>query len=353
MEQENQGGELKKLHFCLRFHDADGEEISIRFLKDFANSSITAIDLDDLYEYCRNGILENWLESQGNKEKADNIKEIKGTKDEKDLSGLMKALLQTLEINFDEKDLKCWDDSRRMAEKTKEIRGKIAKSQKQCSETISNAISNAISDYDNKLLDIIDSGNDFPLVKKKVRDLLKSYPEFFQMDLFRFFNLMAHQCPLAIFTVLMENHIETLLSLRIEKGSFCSFSADMTDNVNRYLAVEYGYWGGFRIRLDGEDWTDELLKEGIIESVDFSDKMDGGWYECVEEGRRIRILYCSKNISIRSCGDEPREIEGANWNPGFQLFDGLEVWVDSPYFYVNKSYHRRRSGPILLYMEVE
>jgi len=228
-------------------------------------------------------------------------------------------------------------------------------------EKIDTIISKDFENYTNTLKEIIAAAQDFSAVKSKVRGLLKTYPAQFQLDFIRFYDVMVRLCPLAIFTVLMDENFRKYF-LPTDENVNTNFYGTLSDQFQDFpkMSVATNFQKrvkGFFIAsktekkvtvfIDGCDFAEDsyLLKDRhIIKEVDYS-QSEGEWQDAVNKGTPVMILHCGKNITIRSNGDKEHQFKGSELKEDFMIFDGLDFRTPSSFY--------PSEDTMLLYMEVK
>ena len=183
---------LKAIRFNLQFH-VGNELVPARALADLNN----CMNVDDLFEYFQSGQLERWLKVLGETEKASKVAELQ--KDD-DITIVLSSLFKILGLDFSEEEVSeaiaSFVYPKEMQKKKLELKSSL--------NNIHDEISKDFSAYNDLLKELIESAENFVVVKSKVRELLELYHEQFKLDYIRFYNVMADKCPLAIFAVLMD-----------------------------------------------------------------------------------------------------------------------------------------------------
>ena len=329
---------LKVIRFNLQFH-VWNEIVPARTLSDLNN----CMNVDDLYEYFQSGQLERWLKVLGETEKASKVAELK--KDD-DITTVLSQLFEILDLDFSKEDVSeaiaSFVYPREMQKKKLELESSLTE--------IKQRIQSDFEEYNNRLKKIIKSAEDFDDVKAQVRELLALYPEQFKLDYVRFYSIMVEKCPLAIFTVLMEEKwrdyfrstdenkkqlfygeladqfVKTQeesattgwLSSEFPENSFSDFIKRETEN---FLNITKSS-GKLKLLIAGRDMSDSyIVKKGFIQEAKY-ENCAGRTYDQFHKGRKFMILHCGTSINVRSHGESENEMNGAGAR--FEILDGLE-----------------------------
>ena len=315
---------LKAIRFNLQFH-VGNEIVPARSLSDLNN----CMNVDDLYEYFQSGQLERWLKVNGETEKASKVAELQ--KDD-DITTVLSSLFKILGLDFSEEEVSeaiaSFVYPKEMQKKKLELKSSL--------NNIHAEISKDFSAYNDLLKELIESAENFVVVKSKVRELLELYHEQFKLDYIRFYNVMADKCPLAIFAVLMdekwrsyflptdESVVQTFYGeltnqfSELPDNSFCKLMKNVTEDFLKISKTS----GNLTFKINGRDMSDSyLIEKGIVKEADY-EKSAGSYYDPYPKGSKIMILHCGTGVSVRSYGARGQEMNGAGAR--FEILDGLE-----------------------------
>ena len=342
--------QLKNIRFSLKFAQGGNNYVQVRSIDDLPGK----MNLDDLYEYYESGQLQRWLMVQGEQKKAEAVSKINR---EANVDAQIRALFSALDFQISEEEQKAMIDSYFFPEQIKADRLCL----KNELEKINSVISRDFVNYTKTLKEIISAAEDFTAVKAKVRGLLKTYPEQFKLDFIRFYDVMARLCPLAIFTVLMDDECRKYYLPKDEDinanffgalvDMFSEFPEEspataMKSRTDKFFSATR-YNNKVTVRIDQQQYSEDsyLLKDRlIIKEVDYS-QSEGEWQDAVNKGTPVMILHCGKNITIRANDDKEHQFKGSELKEKFMIFDGLDFRTPSTF--------SPSDDTMLLYMEVK
>lgn len=338
--------QLKSIRFNLKFNQGNGEFALVHSLADLVNK----LNIDDLYDYYKSGQLARWLEIHEESEKAIAVKKINR---EVSVYEQIKALFMALDFQLEPDELKKLIDAYYYPEEIKINRISL----NECLNNVDRVVAQEFDNYTKLLKEIIASAKDFSVIKAKVRGLLTNYSIFFELDYMRFYDIMARKCPLAIFTVLMDNKYRKYFLPTDEPCSQCFYgplfgimaeypspNPATAFQKRREKLLEVSKDGcNFSFKVDGVEMakTDLFSSDNIIKKVSY-DRSGGEWEDAIERDSKIMILYCSSNITIRQSGDKANQYKGNELPEKFMIFDGLDFRCSA----------HSSSTPCLLYLEV-
>ena len=315
---------LKAIHFNLQFRVGE-ETVPVHTLAEL-NS---CMNINDLYEYFKSGQLARWLKVQEESEKAARISSLRK---DADIRETIMSIFDILGLDFTTNEIVEAIDSFLYPMEIEKRKIQLERSLNKVDEIIKKDF----ADYTRLLREIIEHAEDFPAVKSLVRTLLNKYPEQFKLDYVRFYSVMAEKCPLAIFTVLMEekwrdyflptdeNH-NTLFYGELA-GQFDTFSPKAFPEqvkilMNKFLSLSKNN-GNLKLVINGVDMTDSyLISTGIIKEPDYK-QSGGSFYDPYQKGQKVMIIHCGSNACVRAYGARGEEISGPN--ALYKVLDGLE-----------------------------
>ena len=338
--------QLKPIRFNMQFN-YDGQIVPIRSMEDLK----TKMNINDLYEYFSEGILARWLDVHGEKEKAQQIQNLEKDKDKrKTLEKIFKIL------GFDDK-------KERISEAISSyLFDEIVQRKKMETEARLNRINEAIlleiDAYRNLKKMIIQDKEDFSKVKTATWTLLEKYADLFSLDYMDFYDVMARDCPLAVFAALMhetgrkfflppkdEKDLENCLpSEKTFRQRLKDFTTWKYDSSRKYVFCVNGskIEGSYLFRND----ADHDPQKSVIKEPDYESGKDG-WQDVVSKGHRVMILHCGDKIEIRPPKDNNNQRKGQEVSP-YEIMNGFDFRVLDP-----TSFDINRRDYILLYMEID
>ena len=329
---------LKTIRFNLRFHMGPDEAVSVRTLEELASS----FNLDELMDYYRSGQLERWLSCHDETEKAVAVGKIDRDSPEKEQ---IVKLFKALELEVDKGVLLAAIASYLYPGEM--VRQRLERAQ--AMGKLDELVGKEFAAYEKALHDIVAVREDFAEVGQRVRAVLKHYGCFFRLDFIRFYEIMAKECPLAIFAVLSlpawrhyfcqepigsscpippEQKLESIYGR--SAFSFDEASAPIEyfrRRLSQLVAVKVSS-STFELRIDNRTVTEDdyLLSKGIVRQVAEYSRGQSMWQDEVGKGRKVMVLWNS-GVEVRANADRENQYSADSLNGKFVVLDGLDYRV--------------------------
>lgn len=325
---------MKNIRFNLKFFNGNGNFDSVRSLTELHDK----FNLDDLYEYFLSGQLELWLKCHGEELIAQRVAAIAS---EKDIHKQIVALFDALGFDFDANEKRSAIASFLYPMEFLRKRAALSESVKKVDDTIRKDL----DEYNEIVKFIVDNNEDFAAVKAGVKDLLKHHGEFFKLDYMRFYEIMVHQCPLAILAVLMDKDYRNYYlpssddckSLYLGELAGMSSREDVSKplqhiktRISKFIDVS-ATASRVKVMIDGEQIDGEgyLLKDWeIIKQISDYEKGRNAWQDEVDGSKKVMVLW-NDGVEARPYHDNTNQYKPGELNGRFEIMNGLEYRVTS------------------------
>ena len=325
---------MKNIRFNLKFFNGNGSFDSVRSLSELHDK----FNLDDLYEYFLSGQLELWLKCHGEELIAQQVAAIAS---EKDIHKQIDALFDALGFDLDANEKRSAIASFLYPMEFLRKRAAIGESIKK----VDDAIRKDLDEYNEIVKFIVDNNEDFAAVKAGVKDLLKHHGEFFKLDYMRFYEMMVHQCPLAILAVLMDKYYRNYYlpasgdckSLYLGELAGMSEREDVSKplqhiktRISKFIDVS-ATASSVKVMIDGEriDGEGYLLKDWeIIKQISDYEKGRNAWQDEVDGSKKVMVLW-NDGVEARPYHDNTNQYKPGELNGRFEIMNGLEYRVTS------------------------
>lgn len=235
---------VPNIKFNLKFYDAKGGEIVVRTMDDLRAKA----NLSDLYDYYKDGMLSRWLLSIGEGAIAAVVDKLKLS--DPDADGV-KRLTSTLGIELPESDLMEFV-------KVLQLQARLQRKQRDGIED--ETVGFHDESYFGLLQLLVDSPDDFFIVRRTMKRIMELYPDKFKKDIMiesgnatPFMRVMVRVCPLIAFVLSCNFVFRTWLLPRevLIRGVFesiehwYSFCNKCASDFSQYFYWREN-WGGWR-----------------------------------------------------------------------------------------------------------
>lgn len=239
-------------------------------------------NVEDVYEYYKNGLLHKWLKVRGYEEQLKKVEEINC----QDAIEVLKELVKIFEIlECEEEDLKMYEFKLRYEEKKVAVHTE--------NETRKNAIKTYTDEYEELKQKILTASNDIEIIKLSLETIIEDYTWMFEHDYKNmFYTFYKNKAWLAIVCLLMNE--------KIREYMFERKSDDFEDEYREQMFK--ACW------TIGEDYKiRDQLKDHYkcVTGLNTSEE----WYRLEPQGKKYMILHMTGGSYIKLAGDETKETE--------------------------------------------